>query len=124
MACKTFSVITSIFLNSITITDVNGLLHDGTQFSTFLPDSDNDTDIDGGNASPTLQDFDYRDDFTDQDSDGDSVVDRIDEDDDNDGIIDTDEDNGDPNRDTDGDSLVDRLDVDSDDDGCFDALEP
>ncbi len=41
-------------------TDVNGSAHDGTNFT--IDDSDNDTDADGGNATPTTKDLDYRDD--------------------------------------------------------------
>ncbi|CAA6826142.1 MAG: internalin, putative [uncultured Sulfurovum sp.] len=39
--------------------DVNAKSHDGTNFN--LQDSDNDTNINGSNATPTTQDFDYRD---------------------------------------------------------------
>ncbi|MEJ6392007.1 tandem-95 repeat protein [Gymnodinialimonas sp. 2305UL16-5] len=61
-------------------------------FTSFnLGDTDNDTDADGSNAAPDLQDLDYRDDRVDRDSDGDGVIDRIDIDDDNDGVLDTDE---------------------------------
>ena len=39
--------------------DVNGLAHNGTGFT--LQDSDNDTSVDGSNASGTITNFDYRD---------------------------------------------------------------
>lgn len=64
-------------------TDVNGIAHDGTNF-TNLADSNNDVDPDGGNAIPLTIDFDFR--YS--DTDGDGVIDIIDIDDDNDGIID------------------------------------
>jgi len=41
------------------IDDVNGKAHDGTKFS--LKESDNDTTLDGSDATPMGQDFDYRD---------------------------------------------------------------
>ena len=68
--------------------DINGLVHDGSNFN--LSDTDNDTNTDGTNAAYGI-DFDYRDVITDVDTDGDGVFDRVDIDDDNDGIIDANE---------------------------------
>ena len=79
-------------------TDVNGLAHNGTNFS--LLDTDNDTAADGNDASPLGIDLDYRDNSYDAcdsnissnlDTDGDGVADICDLDDDNDGILDVDE---------------------------------
>ena len=41
--------------------DVNALSHSGTGF--LLPDTDDDVVDDGSDASPTLRDFDWRDDM-------------------------------------------------------------
>jgi hypothetical protein len=67
--------------------DINGLAHDGSNFS--LADTDNDTNANGTNANPSNGfDFDYRDAIVDIDTDGDMVFNRFDIDDDNDGILD------------------------------------
>ena len=69
--------------------DTGGTSGNFTAFA--LGDDDGDTDDDGDNALPGVQDFDYRDSFDDPDTDGDGIVDRNDVDDDNDGILDVDE---------------------------------
>ena len=82
--------------------DVNGIFNNP---STDFPDSDNDINFGG--------DVDYRDNFADPDSDGDTIPDIGDLDDDNDGILDVVETGGqDPSIDSDGDHIPFYLDDD------------
>ncbi|MBX2826350.1 MAG: hypothetical protein KTR33_16565, partial [Gammaproteobacteria bacterium] len=63
--------------------DINGSAHDGTDFA--LQDSNNDTNLNGSNATPLITNFDYRS-LPDKDNDG--IPSTTDLDDDNDGITD------------------------------------